>query len=328
MSRFDPPHPGRRHALAALLAGAALPLSVRAQETYPARPVTIVVPWGPGGSGDITARTFARYFEKRTGQPAVIDNKPGANGIVGSQHLKAANPDGYSVMMTSNMTHGANTSLYKKLPYDPLRDFQHLGMFGVFGLLLLVPAGSPIKSFADLVAQAKARPDELVLGHFNASTQISAALLRTMGGLPIKDVSYKTIGNAFTDLLGGHIQLVFADYPAANAQITAGKLVPIAVTAAQRTADYPQVPAIAETFPGYEVITSLGLAAPANLPRPVVDRINALIVDALSDPEVRGQFLKLGYTLRPYSPEDTRGFLVDESQKWARYIQAAKIEPQ
>ena len=318
----------RRHTLAALIAGAALPLSARAQESYPTRPVTIVVPWGPGGSGDITARTFGKYFEKRTGQPAVIENKPGANGILGSQYLKAANPDGYTVMMTSNMTHGANTSLYKKLPYDPLHDFQHLGMFGVFGLILLVPAGSPIKSFADLAAQFKARPDELVLGHFNASTQISAVLLRTMGGLPIKDVSYKTIGNALTDLLGGHIQLVFADYPAANGQISSGKLVPIAVTAAQRTPDYPQVPAIAEVIPGYEVITSLGLAAPANLPKPLIDRINALIIDAQSDAEVRGQFLKLGYTLRPYSPDATRGFLVYESAKWARYIQSAKIEPQ
>ena len=173
----------RRSVLMTLLAGATLPMSARAQENYPSRPVTIVVPWGPGGSGDITARMFGKYFEKRTGQVVVIENKPGANGILGSQYLKSANPDGYTVMMTSNMTHGANTSLYKKLPYDPLRDFQHLGMFGVFGLILLVPAGSPIKSFADLVTLSKARPDELVLGHFNGSTQISAVLLRTMGGL-------------------------------------------------------------------------------------------------------------------------------------------------
>ena len=149
-----------------------------------------------------------------------------------------------------------------------------------------------------------------------------------MGGLPIKDVSYKTIGNAYTDLLGGHIQLVFADYPAANGQIAAGKMVPIAVTAAQRTTDYPQVPAIAEFVPGYEVITSLGLAAPANIPRAVVDRVNALIVEAQTDAEVRAQFLKLGYTLRPYSADETRGFLVDETDKWARYIKSANIEPQ
>ena len=324
-SRF---RPTRRTALKSLLAASALPINSHAQDRYPARPITIVVPWGPGGSGDITARTFAKYFEKRTGQTAVIENKPGANGILGSQYLKAANADGYTVMMTSNMTHGANTSLYRKLPYDPLRDFQHIGMFGVFGLILLVAADSPIKSFADLVAQAKAKPEALVVGHFNASTQISALLLKSMGGLPIKDVSYKTIGNAYTDLLGGHIQLVFADYPAANGQIAAGKMVPIAVTAAQRTTDYPQVPAIAEFVPGYEVITSLGLAAPANIPKAVVDRVNALIVEAQTDAEVRAQFLKLGYTLRPYSADETRGFLVDETDKWARYIKSANIEPQ
>ena len=117
---------GRRTTLKSLIATAALPISSHAQDRYPARPITIVVPWGPGGSGDITARTFAKYFEKRTGQTAVIENKPGANGILGSQYLKAANADGYTVMMTSNMTHGANTSLYRKLPYDPLRDFQHI----------------------------------------------------------------------------------------------------------------------------------------------------------------------------------------------------------
>ncbi len=334
MQKRAPRHPfhafylNRRRALQGLAVAAALPLNGHAQDSYPVRPITIVVPWGPGGSGDITARTFSKYFEKRTGQVAVIENKPGANGILGSQYLKTANADGYTVMMTSNMTHGANTSLYRKLPYDPLRDFQHIGMFGVFGLLLLVPAGSPIKSFADLVAQARAKPDELALGHFNASTQISALLLKSMGAMPIKDVSYKAIGSAFTDLLGGHIQLVFADYPAASAQIAAGKLVPIAVTAGQRSSDYPQVPAIAEFIPGYEVITSLGLAAPANIPKAVVDRVNALIIDALADAEVRAQFLKLGYTLRPYSAEATRGFLVEETEKWARYIKLAKIEPQ
>lgn len=333
MKRSTIGRPGRRSLLAgaaALAAGAcgALAPSAFAQGAYPARPVTIIVPWGPGGSGDITARTFAKYFEKRTGQPAVIENRPGANGIIGSQHVKAASPDGYTVMMTSNMTHGANVTLYKKLPYDPQRDFQHVGMFGVFGLIALVPPTSPFKTLDEFAAYAKAHPDEVSIGHFNASTQVSVAVLKAMSGLPVKDVGYKTIGSAMTDVMGGHIQMVFADYPAAYAHVSSGKLVPLAVTAAQRWADLPQVPAFAERYPGYDVITSLSLAAPAGTPQPVVERLNGLIIDALADPEVKAQYLKLGYTLRPYSAEQTRSFLASESDKWAGYIRTAKIEAQ
>lgn len=323
----------RRMAFAAATVGAAM-LAIGtspgtlAQESYPSRPVTIVVPWGPGGSGDITARTFARYFEKRLGQSAVIDNKPGANGIIGAQYAKAAKPDGYTLLMVSNMTHAANSTLFKKLPYDPLKDFEHVGMFGVFGLAALVPATSPFKTVPELVAYSKANPGVVSIGHFNTSTQIAAQLLKVSGDLPIKDVGYKTIGNAFTDVLGGHIHMVFADYVAAAGQIASGKLVPIAVTAAQRTADWPQIPTLAEFYPGYEIISSLGLAAPANTPGPIVDKLNGVLAEALQDPEVKAQLEKLGYTLRPHSAEATRGFLIDETNKWARYIKAANIEPQ
>lgn len=317
---------------AAVAAGAVLSTGIAttalAQDSYPAKPLTIVVPWGPGGSGDITARTFGRYFEKKLGQAAVIENKPGAGGIIGTQFVKAAAPDGYTVMMASNMTHAANSALYKKLPYDPMQDFRHVGMFGVFGLMALVPANSPFKSVPELIAYAKAHPDQVTVGYSNTSTQICAALLKVNSGLPIKEVGYKTIGNAFTDVLGGHIQVLFADYVAAASHIASGSLVPIAVTTARRSDKWPEVPALAEFYPGYEVVSSLGLAAPAATPQPVVEKLNAVMREALQDAEVKAQLEKLGYTLRPESLEGTRGFMTEEGVKWAKYIKAANIEPQ
>lgn len=313
---------------AAATAAATFAPAARAQQTYPSHPVTIIVPWGPGGSGDITARTFGHYFEQKLGQTAVIDNRPGANGIIGSQFLKKAAPDGYTLMITSNMTHAANVSLYKDLPYDPLKDFTHVALFGVFGLVALVPPASPFKTIPELAAFSKAHPGEVNVGYFNASTQVAAEVLRVSGALPIKPVAYKAIGTALTDVLGGHIQMVFADYPAATSQIEAGKLIPIAVTAAQRSEQWPQVPAMAEFYPGYEVIASLGLAAPAGTPPPLVQRLNTIVADALKDPTVKAQLEKLGYTLRPISVEATREFLVEERGRWATYVKAASIEPQ
>jgi len=320
----------RRAVLTAIAAGLASgwPARQAFSQEYPSRPITLVVPFGPGGSGDITARTFAKYFEKRLNQTVVVENKPGANGILGSQGVKAANADGYTLLMVSNMTHAANSSLYRKLPYDPLKDFEHIGMFGVFGMVLLVPADSPFKSMQELITYSKARPDQVAVGHFNASSQVAAQLLRTGVNIPVKEVGYRAIANAFTDVLGGHIQMLFADYPAATTHIVSGKMIPIAVTELKRSAKWPQLPSMAEFYPGFEIILSLGLAAPAGTPRPALERINRLMVEAVADPDVKATLEKFGYSIRPASIESTRQFLVDETEKWGRYVKAAGIEPQ
>ena len=299
-----------------------------AQEAYPTRPITIVVPFGPGGSGDLTARTFARYLERRSGQPVVVENKPGANWIIGSQSVRQATPDGHTLLMVSNMTHAANLHLYKKLPYDPFRDFEHAGLFGVFGVMLLVPASSPFKSMAELVKQSRARPDQFAVGHFNASTQVAAQLLAKAGNIPVRAVGYRTIGNAFTDVLGGHIHLVFADYPAATAHIASGKFIPLAITESQRNPKWPELPAISEYVSGLEIVLSLGLATPAGVNRQILERINTWMIDAQKDGDVRLQLEKLGYSLRPLQVEATRKFLQDESGRWERYVRELQIETQ
>lgn len=322
---------GARRWLGVIMSGSLLATgtpSVYAQQDYPSQPIAIVVPWGAGGSGDITGRTFARYLEKQTKGAVVIENKAGANGIIGTQAVKNAKPDGYTLMITSNMTHAANATLYKKLPYDPIKDFEHIGLFGVFGLAALVRPDSPFKTIPELVAYAKANPSKVSIGYSNTSTQIAAELLKANGGIPMEIVSYKAIGNTFTDLLGGHIQLMFADYVAASSHVASGKLVPIAVTATERYARWPKVPTIAEFYSGYQIISSLGLAAPAGTPKSVVNKLNTMLTSALADPEFKGQLEKLGYTLHPYTVDESRAFLVGERDRWAKYIKAARIEPQ
>ncbi len=208
-------------------------------QTYPSRPVRIVVPFGPGGSGDITARTFAQYLEGQARQPVVVENKPGANGIIGTEAVKAAAPDGYTLLLTTNTTHAANVSLYRKLPYDPLKDFEHIGLFGTFGSVAVVPAASGIRSIPDLVAYARTNP--VFFGHYNSASQMSAELFKLRAGIPMTAVSYKAIGNAVADLMGRQIQVLFMEYVSGSSHIEGGKVVPLGVTGRERHKAWPGV---------------------------------------------------------------------------------------
>ena len=299
-----------------------------AAETYPSKPIRIIVPFGPGGSGDITTRAFAQYLEAQVKQPVVVENKPGANGIIGTEAVKVAPPDGYTLQLTSNTTHAANVSLYKKLPYDPLKDFEHIGLFGTFGSVAVVVPTSGIASIPDLVAHAKANPGTVFFGHYNSASQMSAELFKSRTGIAMTGVSYKTIANAVTDLLGGQIQVMFMEYVSGSSYIEGGKLAPLGVTGAQRHKAWPDVPAIAEFYPGYEMIAYLGLAAPARTPSEILDQLHGWLIKALTDPDVRPQFDRLGMTTRPYAREDYKKFVAQEIDRWARVVKAANVEPQ
>ena len=312
-----------------LLAGTALlaTTSVLAQ-AWPAKPVRIIVPFGPGGSGDIMARTFAQFLEGQTRQSVVIDNKPGANGIIGTELAKNAAPDGYTLILTTNSTHAANVSLYKKLPYDPVKDFENIAPFGTLGSVAVVPPGSPLNSIPALVAFAKANPGKMFYGHYNSASLMSAELFRVRSGAPMTGVSYKTIGNAITDLLGGQIQVLFLEYASGASHIDGGKLTALAVTGAQRHRAWTGVPTVAEFYPGFELTAYLALAAPARTPPEVADAINGWVVKALADPAVHARMDQLGMTARPMSREQMRGFVQQEIDRWVVYTRAAGIEPQ
>jgi len=319
----------RRTAIAA--AGAALAAAscpAFAQATYPTRPIRIVVPAGAGGSGDITARLLGKYLEDTWKATVVVENKPGANGLIATEYVWKQPNDGYTLGIASGSTHAAAPYLFKKLPYDPLKDFEHIGLIGVLGSVALVPASSPIQSLKDLVAYSKANPGKVFFGHFNTSSQVPGEMLKSVGQLPIEGVSYKTIANAITDLIGGQIQLMFVDYVAAAAHIEAGKVRPIAVSEARRNPRMPNVAAVAEVYPGYEIMAFLALYAPAGTPAQVVARLNRAMRDALATPAIRSRLETLGLTLRDYSSDEYRSFVAREIENWANYAKVAKIEPQ
>ena len=213
---------------------------LRARPTpIPSKPIRIIVPFAPGGSGDITARLVGKYIEDKTGQPFVVENKPGANGIVGVLAVKAAAADGYTLMLATTSTNAANIHMFKNPGYDPEKDFTVVGVIGSSGAFLVVPADSPHKTLGDLLAYAKANPGKLNFGYFNASSQVPAEVLATKAAVQWQGVAYKAIGNAWTDLYSGAIQFMFVDLTAGRGQVVANKARPLAITLPERSPLYP-----------------------------------------------------------------------------------------
>jgi len=319
--------PLSRRTVLALPALAALPAV--AQADYPTKTIRIIVPFAPGGSGDITSRLIAKYIEDKTGQPFVVENKPGANGIVGALAAKAAAPDGYTLMLATTSTNAANVHMYKNPGYDPEKDFQVVGVIGSSGAFLVVPADSPHKTLADLLAYAKAHPAKLNFGFFNASSQVPAEVLGQHAGVQWQAVAYKAIGNAWNDLYAGNIQFMFVDLTAGRGQVVAGKARPLALTLPQRSPLYPDLPTLAESFPGFTTTGFLAIAVPKATPRPVQERLNALINEAIASPDIQNRLVnEFALTARPLSLEQCAAQDREERAKWAEYVKVAKIEPQ
>lgn len=323
--------PLSRRSFFALPVLAALPTSnaLAQAETFPAKTIRIIVPFAPGGSGDITARLVGKYIEDKTGQPFVVENKPGANGIVGALSVKSAPADGYTLMLATTSTNAANIHMYKNPGYDPEKDFQVVGIIGSSGAFLVVPADSSYKTLADLLAYAKAHPGKLNFGYFNASSQVPAEVLAKRAGVEWQGVAYKAIGNAWTDLYAGNIQFMFVDLTAGRGQVVADKARPLAVTLPARSPLYPNLPILAETFPGFTSTGFLAIAVPKATPKPVQERLNTLINEAITSPPIAKRLAEefalnsRALTLEQCAQQDR-----DERAKWAEYVKIARIEPQ
>lgn len=317
----------RRRALA-LSALAVLPHGARA-DTYPSKTIRIIVPFAPGGSGDITSRLIGKYIEDKTGQPFVIENKPGANGIVGVLAVKAAAADGYTLMLATTSTNAANIHMFRNPGYDPEKDFQVVGVIGSSGAFLVVPADSPYKTLGDLLAYAKANPGKLNFGYFNASSQVPAEVLGKRAGVEWQGVAYKAIGNAWTDLYAGAIQFMFVDLTAGRGQVVANKARPLALTLPQRSPLYPDLPTLAETFPDFTSTGFLAVAVPKATPRPIQERLNLLINEAITSPEIKKRLTdEFALNSRPLTLEQCAQQDREERMKWAEYVKIARIEPQ
>ena len=314
--------------LAASIGGLGFAARASAQQPYPTQPIRIVVPFAAGGSSDIVARFFGQYLQGESGQPVVIDNKAGANGIIGTQMVKNAPADGYTLELATNTTHAANESLYKKLPYDPMKDFEHIAPFGTSASVAMVTKQSGIKTVAELAAYAKAHPGKAFFGYYNSASQMAGELFRVKSGAPLQGVSYKAIGNAVTDLMGGRIQVIFMEYLPAIPQVKANTLVPLGVSAAKRYKYWPKVPTIAETYPGYELGFHLGLAAPAGTPPEVLNKLHGWVEQALADSRFAAKLDELGMEPLRMSREEYQKYSVEQLHRWADYVKASGVEPQ
>jgi tripartite-type tricarboxylate transporter receptor subunit TctC len=320
----------RRDFVAALGAGALL-CAAQPGLAQPGGPQTlrVIVPFAPGGSGDITARMFGDLVMKKTGQAVVVENKPGANGIIGVEAAKRAANDGSVLMLATTSTHLANPSLFKDLPYDPEKDFTLVGHFGGGSTFVLVNKDSPYRTLADLVEAAKAKPGQLNYGHFNASSNIPGAMLGQLAGIELMPIPYKQIGNAMNDLIGGQIDVVFVDSVAGDGYVGTGQLRAIAAAGARRLPKYPDVPLITETYPGYNVSGGfLGIAVPKGVPQATLQALNDLINELVTTPPMKSELENLGFHPRRMSLEELAEFVKRERANWKEYVSIAKITPQ
>lgn len=313
----------------ALLAASALaPLPALAQEAWPSRPVRIIVPSAAGGAADFIARTLGRFLEPHLRQPVVVDNRAGAGGILGTEAAKQAAPDGYTFLIATNSTHAANQFLYRRLPYDPVRDFAHVGVLGTFATIAVVPAGAPYRSIPDLVAHARANPGRVFFGYYSSSSQVPAALLKARAGIDVNGVAYRNITQIVPDLISGQIHFAFLDSLSAAPALQSGRVVPIAVTSPRRSPLLPEVPAVAEAIPDFVVQGWIGLTAPAGTPRPVLERMQDLLRQAAADPAVAEAVTRQGLTPGFLDAAAMDRFLVEDRARWQEWIRIAGIEPE
>ncbi len=312
--------------LGAVLATAVAPLWAQGAGDFPSKPIRLVIPYPPGGGMDTIGRPFARQLSENIGQQVVVDNRGGANGTIGMEIVARASPDGYTIGFVLSAQLAINPGLYKKLAYDPVKDFEPLTLFADGCYLLVVNPAVPAKSVKELIALARAKPNGLIMASSGNGSggHLSAALLMSMTGTKLLHVPYKGGGPALVAVLSGEAQTLFATYAASKGHIAAGRLRALGVSTAKRPAAISDIPTIAEAgVSGYESSPWYAYVAPAGTPRALVTRLNREIVRALNHPEYR-KFL-LGSAIEPIgsSPERLRAYIKTEMVKWAGVIKSA-----
>ncbi len=297
-------------------------------QNYPNRPLKFVVPFSAGSATDAVGRIVAQAMAENLGQPVTVDNKAGANGILGAEAVKSAPGDGYTFLVTTSTTQAANVSLYKKLSYDPVKDFTPIGKIGETGFILMVQADFPAKDMKEFIAYGKAHPGKLAYGHGSSGSLVSAALLGQMAGLDFLSVPYKSIPPALTDLLGGQLQFAFADVGNAVAQMSGGRLRGLGVTTARRAGKAPQVPPIGDTVKDYAVGAWFGLMAPANVPADVRAKVGTAFATVMAKPDVREKIQAAGIDVDYQDAAQLAKTIDSEIKKWSLWVKAANITPE
>jgi tripartite-type tricarboxylate transporter receptor subunit TctC len=318
--------PGKLLCAAAVLG---LSASLSHAQNFPNRPITLVIPFAPGGSTSIVGRGVADKMGELLGEKVVVDNRPGAGGTVGTKAVAKSDPDGYTLLLGYTGTLAIGPSLYKNVGYDPRKDFAPIGLIGNAPNSLVVNPSFPAKTVAELIAYAKVNPGKVNFGSAGAGTasHITGEYFARAAGITLVHIPYKGTGPALTDLLGGHIPMAFAPVPASHANVAAGKLRALAVTSTTRSGLMPEVPTIAESgLAGFDASLYYGLVAPVGTPRPVIDKLNKALRDALASEEVKKQLGNDGTEITPGTPEDYADFIDKDEKKWSQLVKASGVE--
>ncbi|MCW5656813.1 MAG: tripartite tricarboxylate transporter substrate binding protein [Burkholderiaceae bacterium] len=318
------------HFLRAAAGGLALMLALAARaQGFPDKPIRLVSPFAAGSSTDVIARIIGQKLSENVGQPVIVDTRPGANGTIAVDAVARSPADGYTIVLASNGTHGIAPSMFSKLPYDPVRDFDPIMHVGRLSYVLLVSTTAPYGSLKELVAAAKASPGKLSIAHAASVAQLTGELFRLTAGIQMTSVPYKSSVNALSDVAGGQVDAHFDGLPAGLPMIMAGRVKGLAVTSAARTALAPDIPTIAESgYPGFESGAWIAFFAPAGTPKDRLARLHAEILRAVQTAEVRDRLVQVGMEPATSTPEELRDMVTREIAKWARVYKEANLPRQ
>ncbi len=313
-------------ALLAVIALFAMPVSA---QPYPSRPIRIILPFAPGGPTDLLGRVVGQKMTESWGQPVVVESRTGANGVVAAEFVARSAPDGYTLLIGTNGTHGINASLFPKLSYDTVNDFAPVGRIGFAPYVLVAHPSLPVRSAKELIQLAKGAPGQIACASGGSPSQLSCALFKSLAKIDLLMIPYKGNSLAVSSVIGGETSLVFGGVAQSAPQIKAGRLRAIGVTSLMRTPVMRDVPAIAETgLPGYEVSTWYGMLAPAATSRAIIDKLNAELVRILALPDVRERLAAEAYELPSDTPDQFAALIKAELAKWAKVVRETGVRPE
>lgn len=316
--------------IARTLAVLALAASTAAvAQDYPTGPVTLVVPFAAGSGTDAVARIVAKRLGERLKQPVLVDNKAGASAQIGALHVAKAKPDGYTLFMTTNTSHSANPALFNNLKYDPVKDFTPVTRVGELPFALLVRPDFPAKTLKELIDHARANPGKLSYATPNSTSLVASETIKRIAGLQVLGVPFKSSPQALTDLVGGQVQMYVGDLGSTVGMIKSGNVRVLGVTTKAPLKSLPNVPPIASAVPGFDLTSWNGIFGPAGMPKPVVDKLNAEILQVLAEKDVQEQLAQLGFETWPSkTPDEFAKYVADQLAHWTTLIQQAGIRAQ
>ena len=298
-------------------------------QDYPARTITLIVPFAAGSGSDTAARVVAQNLQTLLNATVVVDNRVGATGMLAASFVARAAPDGYTLLLATNSTHGSNPSLYKNVTYDPSKDFAGIGKIAIFSYFLVVNKDLPVKTVQELVAYTKANPDKLSYATGSSTSQIMAETFKRGTGTTILKVPYRSNPPALTDVIAGRVSMMFADISSSVEFVKADQLRALAVTSPKRSAIMPELPTVSETVvKNFDLESWTALVAPAGTPAPVIAKLNAALNQILAMPDVKSRFFQIGVEPQGSTPAELDTFITDEVARWTGLVKDAGIEPE